>query len=98
MVAFDRGAFHAKGGYTYILSNTHRTVLYIGVTSYLERRSYEHQNTGLHKLVYYECHKRIEDAIAHEKQLKGKTRVKEAAIINLQNRDWHDLDPSLRAW
>lgn len=95
-----------KGGYIYILTNNHHTVLYIGVTSCLEKRLYEHRNYlipgftskyKLHKLVYYEWYECIEDAIHREKQLKGKTRTKKEALINSQNPRWHELDPSLRS-
>jgi len=96
------------GGYTYILTNLHNTVLYIGVTSDLEKRLYEHQNNLIpgftskyrcHKLVYFECHDRIEDAIFREKQLKGKTRAKKIALIESENPNWNELalhsgDPS----
>lgn len=49
--------------YTYIMTNEHNTVLYIGITNNLERRVYEHKNHlvkgftsryNIHKLVYYE--------------------------------------------
>lgn len=95
-----------KGGYTYILTNRHHTVLYIGVTSCLERRLTEHR-LGLmkgftsqyktHKLVYYERYDLIEEAIMREKQLKGKTRAKKVALIDAFNPDWSELDPSLRS-
>jgi len=89
-----------KGGYTYILTNNRHTVLYIGVTSCLEKRLHEHKNFlvpgftskyKVHKLVYYETYDRIEDAIGREKQLKGKTRAKKAALIDSQNPQWKDL-------
>ncbi|MEZ4743357.1 MAG: GIY-YIG nuclease family protein [Bdellovibrionota bacterium] len=95
-----------KGGYIYILTNTRHTVLYIGVTSNLEKRLYEHQNNlipgftskyKVHKLIYYEQYERIVDAIIREKQLKGKTRAKKIALIESQNPDWNKLDPSLRS-
>jgi putative endonuclease len=83
-----------KGGYTYILTNSRHTVLYIGVTSCLEKRLYEHKNYlipgftskyKIHKLVYYERFDRIEDAIYREKQLKGKNRSKKMSLINFLN-------------
>jgi putative endonuclease len=64
-----------KGRYTYILTDTLHTVLYIGVTSCLERRLYQHRNNlipeftskyRIQKLVYYERHELIEDAILPE--------------------------------
>ena len=69
-----------KGGYTCILTNIRHTVLYVGATSCLERRLYEHQNhlvaafTSkhiLHEYIYYEHQERIEDVITREKQLQG---------------------------
>jgi putative endonuclease len=93
-----------KGGFTYILTNTRNTVLYIGVTSCLERRLHEHRSNlipgftskyGLKKLVYYESHLSIEDAIAREKYLKGKTRAKKEALISSLNPEWKEPDPSL---
>ncbi len=92
-----------KCGYTYILTNSRHTVLYIGVTSCLEKRLYEHRNHlipgftskyKLHKLVYYEHYINIEDAIMREKQLKGKTRAKKESLIDSQNPTWKELDPS----
>ena len=57
-----------KKGYVYILANKHNTVLYIGVTSSLIKRIYEHKNKfvdgfskkyNLDKLVYFEHHESI---------------------------------------
>jgi putative endonuclease len=89
-----------KGGYTYILTNSRHTVLYIGVTSCLEKRLYEHKNYlipgftskyKVHKLVYYERFDRIEDAIYREKQLKGKNRSKKIDLVNSSNPNWNEL-------
>lgn len=69
----------AKGGYVYILTNDTRSVLYIGVTSNLYVRVYEHRTcqgstfTKKYKctdLVYYQFYPTIEEAIVREKQLK----------------------------
>ena len=66
------------------MSNTHRTVLYIGVTSDLETRVYEHENgvTGgftkrynCKDLTYYEVLSDIESAIAREKAMKKWNRA-----------------------
>ena len=95
-----------KGGYTYFLTNSRHTVLYIGVTSCLEKRLFEHRNFlipgftsryKVYKLVYYERYDRIEDAILREKQLKGKSRAKKEELIHSQNPSWNELDPSLRS-
>lgn len=87
------------GGYVYILTNYRKTVLYIGVTSNLYRRIYEHIHetipgfTKKYKakhLIYYEAYDSILDAIQREKILKGKTRKKKEELINSINPDWED--------
>ena len=86
--------------YVYMLTNTHNTTLYIGVTGNLEKRLYEHKNQlvsgftktyNLHKLVYYEATQDVRSAIAREKQLKGWIRAKKNALINQMNPQWNDL-------
>ena len=71
--------------YVYILSNWCDSVLYIGVTSNLPRRLYEHRNHlvdsfsnkyNTHKLVYFETTKDVYSAISREKQLKAWRREK----------------------
>ena len=84
----------------YILSNSIRSVLYIGVTNDLYRRYMEHQQ-GLidgftkkykcHSLLYYEEFNQIEEAIAREKQLKGWNRKKKEELIRCQNPFFKDL-------
>ena len=85
--------------YVYILSNISRT-LYVGVTSNLERRVWEHrqkQIEGFTKdynvtmLVYLEEHARADDAIAREKQLKKWRREKKVWLIEQDNPQWLDL-------
>jgi putative endonuclease len=90
-----------RGGYTYILTNKNNTVLYIGVTSNIENRVYEHrtglfQNSFTHrynisKLIYYEEFISIEEAIFREKQLKAGSRQKKLDLINRSNPEWKDL-------
>ena len=86
--------------YVYILTNWNDSVIYIGVTSNLERRLYEHRNGladgftkqyNVHKLVYYECTNDVYSAIAREKQLKKWTQAKKNALVSKMNSDWHDL-------
>ena len=86
--------------FVYILSNWNDSVLYIGVTSNLPRRLYEHRNHlvdgftkqyNVHKLVYYEHTNDVYSAISREKQLKGWRRSKKDALIAKMNPDWHDL-------
>ena len=89
----------AKTGYVYIMASKSRT-LYTGVTSNLERRVWEHRThfldgfTKQHditKLVYIAEFARMDDAIAWEKSLKGKTRIKKIALIEERNPRWNDL-------
>ena len=74
--------------------------LYIGVTSNLPKRVYEHKNHvvkgftdkyNVDKLVYFEEAADIEVAIAREKQLKGWTRAKKIRLIESMNPEWRDL-------
>jgi putative endonuclease len=84
----------------YIITNLHHTTLYIGVTNDLEKRLWEHKTKvykgfssryNLEKLVYFEPYEDINDAIAREKYLKGKTRAFKEALINEVNPSWNDL-------
>jgi putative endonuclease len=90
----------------YIVSNKARTVLYIGVTSNLERRMYEH-STGFFKnsftakyncryLIYHEDCSSAVDAIAREKQLKKWSRKKKLDLIQTLNPKLRDLSASSR--
>jgi putative endonuclease len=92
----------AKGGWVYIMSS-HSRCLYIGVTSDLCGRVWEHKNGIYHgftkkykidQLVYHELFHDIESAIAREKQLKGWTRAKKIALIEKMNPGWDDLSPN----
>ena len=89
-----------KTAYIYILTNEYNKVLYIGVTSNLIKRIYEHKNKfidgfskkyNLNKLVYYETIEDITTAIEREKYLKGKTRKYKLELINKKNPNWEDL-------
>ena len=86
--------------YVYMLTNASRVVLYIGVTSDLEGRLYEHRISPettfcgrykVHHLVYYEDYPDPTTTIAREKQLKGWTRAKKNALVTGFNRRWRDL-------
>lgn len=90
--------------YIYILSNKRQGTLYIGVTSDLIKRIYEHKqkvvkgfsNTyNLDKLVYYEMHDTIELAILREKQLKNWHRQWKINLIEKNNSNWNDLYESI---
>jgi putative endonuclease len=86
--------------YVYIMTNRPQGTLYIGVTSNLSRRAYEHREElvegftsryGLHCLAYYEVFDDIRDAIHREKTLKHWPRAWKLALIHEQNPDWEDL-------
>jgi putative endonuclease len=89
-----------KTAYVYIMANASRTT-YIGVTSDLERRVWEHKTHYLSgsftakyditRLVYLEEFAHIGDAIAREKALKTKARAKKVALIEADNPRWNDL-------
>jgi putative endonuclease len=80
-----------RGGYIYIMTNKNNTVLYIGVTSDLQRRVNEHKSSvnpksftskyNCDKLVYFEGFHFIEDAIAREKNLKNWRREWKIELI-----------------
>jgi putative endonuclease len=81
------------------MASATRTV-YAGVTSNLERRVWEHKaharegftkRYDVTKLVWFEEFPRMDDAIAWEKALKGKTRKKKVTLIEERNPRWNDL-------
>ena len=85
---------------TYILASKRNGTLYIGVTSNLTKRVWEHKNDladgftkkyGVHNLVYYELHDTMPEAIAREKQMKRWYRGWKLRIIEMMNPDWRDL-------
>jgi putative endonuclease len=87
-----------------MMTNRSRVVLYIGLTSNLERRFWQHQNGTvegftkkyhLHHLVYYETFHDVRDALARETELKGWRRSKKNALIGTMNPTWADLSASL---
>ncbi len=96
------------GGCVYIMTNFHHTVLYIGVTSNLPQRIFQHKNKVFKKsftnryncelLVWYESFSRIEDAIAREKQLKAGNRKRKEDLIHAKNPNWEDLWEDVPMW
>ncbi|HEY4344190.1 MAG TPA: GIY-YIG nuclease family protein [Parvibaculum sp.] len=89
-----------KGGWVYIVTNKPRGTLYIGVTSDIARRAWEHREGivdgftkryGLKQLVYVERHDSIEDAIQRETRLKHWPRVWKIDLIRSTNPEWDDL-------
>lgn len=88
------------GGWTYIMTNKPRGVLYIGVTSDLAFRVDQHKRDigsafcrkyGLHMLVLAERHDGIDYAIQREKQLKAWQRAWKIELIEASNPEWRDL-------
>lgn len=89
-----------KRFYVYILTNQFNKVLYIGVTSNLPQRVYQHRNKliegftsryNLTKLVYYEQIEEAMTAFEREKSLKNLVRRKKVQLINEFNFEWRDL-------
>ena len=87
-------------GYVYILASGRNGTLYVGVTSNLIKRIYEHKNNlvkgfsqkySVHNLVYFEQFEDIEQAIEREKQLKHWKRYWKIKLINTINPAWEDL-------
>ena len=88
----------------YILASKRNGTLYVGVTSNLPKRIWEHKNylvTGftqkhhVHRLVWHEVHDEMHSAITREKQLKGWKRTWKIDLIEKTNRDWTDLYESI---
>lgn len=89
-----------KGGWVYIMTNRPNGTLYIGVTSDLSRRAYEHREGlvhgftkryGLRRLVWYEWHAEIGVAIQRETSMKRWYRAWKTRTIMARNPDWDDL-------
>lgn len=84
----------------YILASKRNGTLYIGVTSNLARRMYQHKNHfvagftkryGIEMLVWYEIHARVESAIMREKQLRKWNRSWKIRLIESENRHREEL-------
>ncbi len=93
-----------RGGYVYIMTNKPQGTLYIGVTSNLARRIYEHRESvidgftkryGLKCLVHYEFYDDIRNALQREKNLKHWPRLWKLALVQESNPDWSDLYDTL---
>jgi len=86
--------------YVYVLTNSSRRSLYIGFTSALKKRIFEHKHHllpgftddyNVTRLVYFERYKMAARAIAREKQLKRWRRAKKTWLIERENPSWRDL-------
>jgi putative endonuclease len=93
-----------KPGYVYIMASARNGTLYIGVTSDLAKRAWEHRNGvvrgftrkyGCKMLVWYEAHEDIQQARHRELQMKKWKRLWKLSEIEQLNPDWHDLYPAL---
>ena len=89
-----------KRYYIYILASKKNGTLYIGITSDLVKRIYEHKNNfiegftkkyNIHRLVYYEEFVDVIQAIIREKRLKKWNRQWKIELIEKVNSDWGDL-------
>ena len=84
----------------YILTSARNGTLYIGVTSNLIKRIWEHKNNlvdgftkrhGVHHLVWFELHENMDSAIEREKNLKEWKRLWKLNLVERNNPDWRDL-------
>jgi putative endonuclease len=89
-----------SGGWVYIITNKPNGTLYVGVTSNIQRRVWEHREGvadgftrqyGLKRLVYAERHEDIRTAIQREKNMKHWPRTWKVRLILATNRQWADL-------
>ena len=89
---------------TYLMTNTPRGVLYVGVTSNLPYRGQQHREHsrpgftdrhGCTHLVWFEFHTHIEGAIYREKLIKRWRREWKFELVEARNPDWVDLWPAL---
>ncbi|HLY54720.1 MAG TPA: GIY-YIG nuclease family protein [Stellaceae bacterium] len=92
------------GGWVYITTNRPNGTLYVGVTSNLAQRVWQHREGtvdgftkryGLTRLVYFERHEEIVAAIQREKALKHWPRAWKVGLIMVQNPEWADLYDTL---
>ena len=88
--------------YVYILANRIGGTLYVGVTSDLVKRVYQHreklakgftQRYGVDRLIYYEAFGEVSAAIQREKQIKRWNRAWKVQLIEEKNPNWDDLYP-----
>ena len=89
-----------KQPHVYILASARNGTLYVGVTSQLLQRIWQHKNHvvtgfsqryGVDQLVWFEAHSSMEEAILREKQIKSGSRKRKLDLIETMNPDWRDL-------
>ncbi|MBA2654121.1 MAG: GIY-YIG nuclease family protein [Gammaproteobacteria bacterium] len=95
-----------KESFVYILANRRNGTLYVGSTSDLVKRVWEHKNNltpgftakyNIHQLVYYEAHQEIMEAARRERRLKNWCREWKINIIEKFNPTWRDLYSEISA-
>ena len=88
----------------YVLSSGTRGTLYVGVTSNLAKRVWQHRTDavegftkryGVHILVWFEQHESMYSAIAREKKLKSWKRMWKLDLVERTNPAWRDLYPDI---
>ena len=88
----------------YILASQRNGTLYVGITSNLPKRVWEHKEGlvegfskehGVKTLVWYELHEDVEAAITREKQIKKWNRIWKLSMIEKMNPEWKDLSVGL---
>lgn len=93
-----------KGGFVYIMASRRNGTIYIGVTSDLPKRAWEHREGqikgftkryGCKLLVWHQHFEEIEQAIRREKQMKEWQRGWKLRAIEEMNPDWNDLFESI---
>ncbi len=92
--------------FVYILTNKINTVLYVGMTTDLRTRLWEHREKvnpksftaryNVSKLIYYEPYQSVEEAVERERFIKGKTRKWKADLVATMNPNWNDLTVEIR--
>lgn len=96
-----------KAPCVYLLASRRNGTLYIGVTSDLLGRIWQHRqglcagftvHYGVYRLVWFESHETMAQAITREKALKHWRRTWKIALIEARNPDWVDLYPGLAKW
>ena len=92
---------NSRSYYVYILASERNGTLYIGVTSDLKRRIFQHKNNlvdgftkkyNIHNLVFYEETKDVNSALSREKNLKNWERKWKLDLIESVNPEWNDLE------
>ena len=96
----------AKSFCVYLLASRRNGTLYVGVTSNLVQRVWQHKEAfecgftkeyGVKDLVWYEMHESAEGAITREKQIKKWNRAWKIAMIEARNPYWNDLFDEIKS-